>query len=82
MFYFMSKCDFMRVSVIVEVINQNHLTTRASKKVLGWINNCENEVFDQFCLAVAEEWCDSYPSVAINDYAKIARIIEDVLIEW
>ena len=81
MFYFMSKGDFVRISVVVEVINGKSylLSNEDSQKILAWINNCDNEMFDQFCLAVSEEWSDSYPYVAINDDEGIVKIIHECL---
>lgn len=81
MFYFMSQGDFIRVSAIVEVINGKSylLPNEDSQAILSWVNNGEDKEFDQFCLAVAEEWSDCYPQVATDDYEGIAKIIHNCL---
>lgn len=83
MFYFMSHNDFIRISTVVEVINGKSyiLTNEDSQKILAWVNAGEHEYFNQFCLAVAEEWSDSYPKVTTDDYAMIAYIIHECLKE-
>lgn len=81
MFYFMSHSDFLRVSAIVEVINgHSHLLSNEdSQAILTWINNGEDKYFDQFCLAVSDEWSDSYPNTKLDDYEAIANIIHSCL---
>ena len=79
MFYFMSKGDFTRIATVVEVINGNFLSNEDSQTILGWVNNCDHEQFDQFCLAVSDEWSDCYPQVSTTDYESIAEIIHDTL---
>ena len=81
MFYFMSQDDFTRVSAIVEVIKGMSylLSNEDGQAILGWINSGNDEQFDQFCLAVAEEWSDCYPQVATDDYEGIAKIVHNCL---
>ena len=71
-------------SAIVEVINgYNYLLTNKCKgKLLEWVNNCDQDHFNNFCLEVSEEWSDSYPLVSLDDYESIADIINDAIKEW
>ena len=81
MFYFMSAGDFARIATVVEIINtKSHLLTNDdSQTILGWINSGDDTHFDQFCLAVSDEWSDSYPNVSVENHTEIAQIIHSVL---
>jgi hypothetical protein len=77
----MSEGEFIRVSAIVEVIKGKSylLPNEEIEAILGWVNSGNNEEFDQFCLAVADEWSDCYPQITTDDYEGIAKIIYNTL---
>lgn len=84
MFYFMSKGDFLRVSMIVEVINGKDqlLSAEDSNKILAWVNEGNEKQFDEFCLAVNDELVDNYEQASEDDYHCIAWVINKLLKEW